>query len=262
MTSSLDSVEPTERKPTRTKAPAVRLVVCFLLLSIAMRAAEDDPAWVDAMRRIHAGFHGKSGTIARFGDSISVSRAFFAPLQEPHAGGDATTMSALAWIQSYLQPDCWKWQQDDVVEENGAKLRTTIDWPLAIDAHRPLRNIDYWLHRLDPEIAVVMWGSNDSLLPIGGFAGKLRAVVVAIKSNGTIPVLTTIPPRQGRVKETTRIAEMIREVARTEHVPLIDYQGAILARAPNGSWNGADVFQKGGANAQMYFSLLTLSEAK
>ena len=159
-------------------------------------------------------------------------------------------MSALAWIQSYLQPDCWKWQQDDVVEENGAKLRTTIDWPLAIDAHRPLRNIDYWLHRLDPEIAVVMWGSNDSLLPIGGFAGKLRAVVVAIKSNGTIPVLTTIPPRQGRVKETTRIAEMIREVARTEHVPLIDYQGAILARAPNGSWNGADVFQKGGANAQ------------
>ncbi len=39
------------------------------------------PSWVDAMARVHTRFHGKGGTFAHFGDSITETLAFWTPLK-------------------------------------------------------------------------------------------------------------------------------------------------------------------------------------
>ena len=47
--------------------------------SVTPAASSSIPAWVPAMRAVHAQFKGKPGTFAQFGDSISVSMAFWTP---------------------------------------------------------------------------------------------------------------------------------------------------------------------------------------
>jgi len=43
-------------------------------------AAPPEPAWVDAMRKVHGRFRGTAGYVAQFGDSITYSMAFWSPL--------------------------------------------------------------------------------------------------------------------------------------------------------------------------------------
>ena len=59
----------------------------LLLASLALFAfapaarAEEPPAWVKPMTEVHAKFTGKPGTLALFGDSITDTKAFWAPLE-------------------------------------------------------------------------------------------------------------------------------------------------------------------------------------
>ena len=59
----------------------MRVITCVLLLVVcAMSARAETPYWVEPMRQVHDSYTGSGGTIARFGDSITVSLAFFKPM--------------------------------------------------------------------------------------------------------------------------------------------------------------------------------------
>jgi hypothetical protein len=61
--------------------------VCLLIGSARARGegrGATPPAeagWREAMARVHARFSGRQGTFAQFGDSITVSLAFWSPLR-------------------------------------------------------------------------------------------------------------------------------------------------------------------------------------
>src|SRR5438067_1167175 len=53
---------------------------CLLaLVAVPTAAPAADPEWVGPMRAVHAKFTGTPGTLGLFGDSITDSRAFWAP---------------------------------------------------------------------------------------------------------------------------------------------------------------------------------------
>ena len=107
----------------------------------------------------------------------------------------------------------------------------TIRW-----AHE---NIDGWLKKLNPEVAVIMFGTNDlTQLSLEEYERLTRAVAGRCFSNGTIAILTTIPPRHGMTDQSLVFAQAVRRVARELKTPLIDYQAEILRRRPD-DWNGA-----------------------
>src|SRR5262249_48904800 len=56
--------------------------------------------------------------------------------------------------------------------------------------------------------------------------------------NGTVVLLSTIPPRHGHLEQARQYAAAVRKVAAEEKVPLIDYFAEILKRRPN-DWDGA-----------------------
>lgn len=56
--------------------------------------------------------------------------------------------------------------------------------------------------------------------------------------NGTVVILTTIPPQSGRLRECRDYAAAVRRVARELRVPLVDYFSEILARRPT-DWDGS-----------------------
>lgn len=188
----------------------------------------DDPDWVDAMAAVHARFKGKRGTFAHFGDSITVSRAFWSPLRDEPKNLTSEAARSYRRVKGYMSSSCWSnWKGP----ESGNESATTIRW-----AHE---NVDHWLKSLDPEVALIMFGTNDlRQVELDEYKQKTREVVRRCLANGTIVILNTIPPRSGMLKESRLYAEAAAAIAREEHVPLVDYFGEVLRRRPD-DWDGS-----------------------
>lgn len=215
------------------------------LAGLAASQAYADPYWVEPMTQVHANFQGTRGTIARFGDSITYSGAFFKPLQYNFTNTSPEEQAALDWLKAYLLPACWTWQDDAVAASNGCYSGTMSSWPLQTDQAPPARNIDTWLNKLQPELAVVMWGTNDlGPLDVTTYTNNMRQVIQACKAYGTIPLLTTIPPRRGYDAKSAQFAQAMRDLALEQQVPLIDYHQEILTRQPT-TWDGTLISSDG-----------------
>lgn len=213
-----------------------RLGRCLLLvwiagMSFAAGQGADEtarPPWVEPMRKVHARFTGQEGTLAQFGDSITVTLAFWTPmLYQAPKNMDEATAADYALVKDYLQEKCWRhWKGP----EFGSAGRMTIRW-----AHE---NIDDWLRRMNPETALIMFGTNDlNGLEVEEYEQKTREVVRKCLDNGTAVLLSTIPPRHGRLEKAQEFAEAVRRVGRDLNVPVCDYMAAILRRRPD-DWDG------------------------
>src|SRR4029079_4162039 len=122
----------------------------FLLLLVALPLRADDPDWVAPMKEVHARFKGAPGTLAAFGDSITVTMAFWAPLQGEPKNMPDDMRAAHAVVKEYLKPDCWSRSK---VPKYGSVVGMTARWAD--------ENVDQWLKALTPEAAVILFGTND-----------------------------------------------------------------------------------------------------
>ena len=127
----------------------------------------ENPYWADTMARVHEEFSGEKGTFAHFGDSITVTLAFWTPLLYTRKNASEEMEQAYTLVGKYLNKECWRnWKGPKF----GSEGRMTIRW-----AHE---NIDRWLARLNPEVALIMFGTND-LTSVGleEYKQKTREVV-------------------------------------------------------------------------------------
>jgi len=225
------------RRVARRMSVQVRVcltALCALILSFgtgtsagAELAGPDKKAWVPAMKRVHARFQGKKGTFAEFGDSITVSRAFWFTMRYHAKKGPPEMVQAFRLVDGYMIEDCW----DRKGPKYGNQGQMTIRWAD--------ENVDTWLKTLDPEVANIMFGTNDlNSLKVDEYETKSRRVVQKCLDNGTIVILNTAPPKHGRAEKAAVFAEAIRKLSRQLRVPLVDYHGEILKRRPD-DWDGA-----------------------
>jgi len=210
-------------------------VVAFLAMILscaganaqAQTAGPRADAWIPAMKEVDAKFKGEQGVLALFGDSITVSRAFWFGLQHSRKNASEEMIKAYELVKNYMLEDCW----DRRGSEYGNEGMMTIRW-----AHQ---NVDTWLKDLRPEVALIMFGTNDlSSLEVEEYETKTREVVAKCLANGTIVILSTAPPRHGLAEKAAAFAEAVRRIARDLKVPLTDYHAEILKRRPH-DWDGA-----------------------
>jgi len=216
----------------------MKSAACLLLVGMCAATAQAQ-YWVGPMRLVRQNYQDNDGpaqgTIARFGDSISVSQAYFCPLESAHANTTPESQAALDWIQAWLTDDCWGWQEEPYWF-HGCYGGRTSSWPLELAGSWPgslvlERRVDYWLRNDNPEIAVIMWGTNDlhSALTPAEYKSNLQQVVAACLAN------------QQRAAELLQAA---RELAVEENLPLIDFYDECVTRNPHNppvsSWDGAD----------------------
>ena len=205
------------------------LLVAWCCTLAAAQSADAGPGarvWVPAMRIVHERFTGEQGTLALFGDSITASKAFWFGLQYAREGDDREMLQALGLVKSYMLQDCW----DRRGPEYGNQGRMTIRWAR--------QNVDTWLTNLNPEVALIMFGTNDlGDLDVEEYSAKTRQVVKRCLDHGTIVILSTIPPRHGQAEKAAIFATAVRKVARDMKVPLTDYHAEILKRRPD-DWDG------------------------
>jgi lysophospholipase L1-like esterase len=217
-------------------------LAAVLLLPAWLRAEAPPkgPAWAEPMRKVHAKFKGKEGTFALFGDSITVSLAFWAGLPHTRKNMPAEGAAAFKLVNARMKKECWRDWRGPAYGNNGSM---TIRW-----AHD---NVDVWLKKLNPETALIMFGTNDlTAVPLGEHEKKLRQVVQKCLDNGTVVILSTIPPRSGLLEKSRQYAEAARRVARDLKVPLCDYHAECLKRRPD-DWDGAAPKWKGYATYEV-----------
>jgi lysophospholipase L1-like esterase len=213
----------------RTGLPFPAALLAVLLTSAARaEAPKDEEAVRAAMATVHTHFKGKPGTFAHFGDSITETLAFWTPLLYDPKGMSPEMAKARELVMGYMVKDCWRdWKGPDFGNQSGR----TIDWA---DEH-----VAEWLKKLDPEVVLILFGTND--MKDGNaadFGRKLRTVVRRCLDNGSIVILTTPPPRSGMEAKSVQFAEAVRQVAAESHAPLIDFQSEILKRRPD-DWDGS-----------------------
>ncbi len=195
---------------------------------VATAAAEQRDAWIDVAQKTHARFTGRRGTLAQFGDSITVTRAFWSPLPYARKNAPPAMQAAFNTVRAYLAPECWQeWKGASYGSEGGK----TSQWAE--------ENLDTWLQRLNPEVASIMFGTNDlQTMDVAQYQGRMRRLVRRCLDNGTVVILSTIPPRHGFVEKAAAFAAAVREISRDLRVPLIDFHAEILKRRPD-DWDGA-----------------------
>jgi hypothetical protein len=131
-------------------------------------------------------------------------------------------------VKGYMKAECWREWKGPAFGNNGGM---TIRW--AED------NVDTWLKKLNPEVVLIMFGTNDlSQLDVKEYDAKTRSVVDRCLKNGSIVILTTIPPRSGLLDKSRQFAAAVRKIGRDKQVPVIDYFAEILKRRPD-DWDGA-----------------------
>jgi hypothetical protein len=204
---------------------------CVSLGWTGQLVAEDavrDEYWVEAMARVHKRFKGEPGTFAQFGDSITVSMAFWAPLADQPKGLSQDDSLTLNRVKKYMRSDCWRgWRGPEFGNQGGM----TVRW-----AHE---NIDGWLKKLNPEVALIMFGTNDiGQVDATEYRQKMQQVVQRCLDNGTVVILNTIPPRSGKLQESKELAEIVKALAKEAKVPVVNYFDEVLKRRPT-DWDGA-----------------------
>jgi lysophospholipase L1-like esterase len=202
------------------------LLLTPIVTSTVSRAA--DPEWVASSKKVHARFSGTPGTLALFGDSITVSMAFWAPLRGEPKAMSKEMAAAHKLVKDYMRPEAWDMGRGAKYGNEGGM---TIRWAD--------ENVATWLKDHNPEVAVIMFGTNDlGVLEVKEYVEKTAEVVERCLKNGTVVILTTPPPRSGLVDKSKRFAEAVRCVATDKKIPLIDYHAEILKRRPD-DWDGA-----------------------
>jgi len=195
----------------------------------AAARARDNRHWVEPMRAVHAKFTGKPGTLACFGDSITITMAFWSPLANRDLKNVPDDMAeALKRVKAHLAEECWRDWKGPQYGNNG---RMTIDWAD--------ENIDRWLKELNPETALIMFGTNDLKRKnnLENYERKYREVVRKCLDNGTVVILQTIPPYYGNPDRSRQYAEVVGKIAEDMRVPVSDFFGEVMRRRPD-DWCG------------------------
>jgi len=201
----------------------------------------DGDYWVGPMREAHKRFDGKPGTLAQYGDSITVTMAFLAYRFAAGAPRDITpprkelalantppeVAKELEVVAKYSDRGLWwRWKGG----QWGCTGQMKSDWFLA--------NIDGWQKKMNPEVGVILFGTND----LGGlcppdYTENMAAGIRRMLQDGTVPMLTTVPPKSGGADLAEHYNTTLASIARHFKIPVIDYYGEIMRRRPD-DWDG------------------------
>ena len=212
------------------------MLVLVVAFSFTLSAAEEP--WVAAMKAVHATGIAQKGSVSQIGDSITYSKAFLAGI----AWGEAKAREWEALKRLTAK---------DFNERKGEAHANYSGWTAADG----LAKVPAVLAAEKPEIAVIMYGTNDvrKQVALADYEKNLMAIVGHCLKAGCIPIISTIPPQLGQDAPVQSFNAVIKRIAAEAKIPLIDFYAEIVQRQPGTSWNGTllgkdDVHPSGGNN--------------
>jgi lysophospholipase L1-like esterase len=212
----------------------------ILIATIALLQAQ--PAdYAEAMHKVAAKFKGKEGVVLHLGDSITYANQY-GGWARGGAGKTPQDEAVLKWMHTNANDDTDGWYLARV-DRPGNRSETAASGVRSDEylaggkgGLPPLAEI---IKKYNPQMAVVMLGTND--VNGGRAPAQIKAdmtkIVDALMANGTIPILSTIPPIKGKDDAVKACNAALAEIVKEKKLPLIDYYAEIVKRRPN-DWAG------------------------
>ncbi|VTS05992.1 GDSL-type esterase/lipase family protein [Tuwongella immobilis] len=197
---------------------------------------------IRAVRQWFAGNTGRPGVVLHLGDSITYANPYGQWARSGSGQTDADR-AVLKWMHTNARDDQDGWFLAANDHPDGGRSETAcsgvrLDEFLA-GGKRNLPSLEQMLTRYRPQMAVMLLGTNDvtAQRTVPAFRRDLLTAVGIFRKAKVIPILNTLPPHHHRPDLAKQFSQVIREIARTEQLPLIDLEAEILARRPT-DWNG------------------------
>jgi uncharacterized protein YgiM (DUF1202 family) len=170
---------------------------------------------------------------SKIGDSITVAESMFTPIGygQYNLGDFGYLRTTISFFATPTATGANSFAGISVAANNGWTTDTVLNPAyanpeLCAAGESPLQ-CEYRLNH--PAVALIMFGSNDVIVvPAEDYARNLRTITEFSITQGVIPVLSTIPPRQGFEDRTNFYNQLIRETAAQFGTPLWDYHAAML----------------------------------
>ncbi len=175
----------------------------------------------------------RADVFAKIGDSATASRTFmrcFADDAELDLAGRDALRPTIERIRRARVAGSTSFSRESEAAVVGRSVHTLLRGdPSPIDAE---------IRALSPRFALVMFGGNDiEIGRLGLFGTSMLELVDRLLARGTIPILSTIPPRDddpASGAEVPRYVAVIEAVARARRLPLIDLHRALSALPAHG----------------------------
>ena len=223
-------------------AAAVSLLGDFASPGTAAEPLAQDWDYAAAMKKVAAKFKGKEGVVLHVGDSITHAN----PYGQWARGGEGRSdedKAVLAWMHLGADDESDGWFLARYDHPNGGRSHSAaggMRWDeLLAGGKAELPSLAEMLKTYQPQIVVLMMGTNDASAgrKVEDVTKDAETAVKLILENGTICILSTIPPHIGSPERSKAYNEALRVVAKKHELPLIDYEREILKRRPD-DWNG------------------------
>jgi len=191
---------------------------------------------IESMGAVARRFSGVPGVILHVGDSNTLEPAYAAWALLGKAKTSAE-IALLGWMHAGKGGDLDGWSlcstpvgsKWSATAAGGIQLRQLLRGEGVLPAYPEI------IRKYNPQIVVLMIGTNDVTVQrsVKDFAHDLRQVVDLTLKNGTVPLLTTLPPHAGGSGLLKKYNEVVHSLAREKRLPLVDLYGEIFRRRPN-----------------------------
>ena len=187
------------------------------------------------MRKVAARFRGTPGVYLLLGDSLTYASQ---STSWARAGRDQTPEEAafLTWSHCGERDERDGWYLASVDVPTGRSY-TAASGVRADEYLRggkgglpPLAEI---IEAYDPQIVLYLLGSNDIAAgrPVDRYIEDVEQAVDLLLENGTVVILSTLPPFRDRTAQVAAYNKAIRALARERRLPLLDLHAEMEARA-------------------------------
>ena len=224
----------------RVEKMSAAVCLALLLTGLSLCAAEpvlqaskESYDYAAAMKDVAKKFKGTPGVVVLLGDSITYANQNTA--WALHGEGQSPEVKAfLKWthVGDGGNVDGWTAAKTDVEggRSHTASSGVTTGEYLAGGKHGlpPLSEI---IKKYNPQLALYMLGTNDmnqGAAPAAAVANVEKALDM-LMANGTVPVLSTIPPMKGKIPQVEAYNAELKKLAEKKKVPLLDLFGEMKA---------------------------------
>ena len=218
----------------------VLVVVLMLAFSGAaqgqpFRAAAEDYDYVPAMKKVAAKFTGTAGVYLHLGDSITYANQNTAWAR----GGPGHTPEEKAFLKwchagQRNERDGWYLASVDVPSGRSHTAASGVRADEYLKGGKGgLPSLAEITQKYNPQLALYMLGTNDisANRPVDRYLQDVAAAIDLLHANGTIVIVSTLPPYRGKTKQVEAYNAALRDLARKKSLPLLDLFAEMQARA-------------------------------
>ncbi len=198
--------------------------------------------YAPAMRKVAARFKGEEGVVLHLGDSITYASPYTAWARAGE-GKTPEDEAILKWSHCGEEDDRDGWWLAHVDLPNGRSYTAASGIradQYVVGGFHGMAPLDEIIRKYNPQIAILMLGTNDAWAgrPPEKYAADMETIITRLLDNGTVVVLSTIPPLIDNLELQGKYNEELWRLAEKHRLPVIDFYGEIIARRPGLTWDG------------------------